>query len=167
MQAFIATIRTAVASSTELLIAYTERDAFEDAEKRHGADSQTVLITIERADLGPVIVVNGVSRNHEMTMLAKIDEANAKRYAGKTAASAKPTRVLVPFATFFSDELVMREVELIASYADGYSRIRKSDNQTALVHTSTIRQIGTAAVAATMDSIRRQLVQARAELLAA
>jgi hypothetical protein len=166
MQAFIATIRTAIATSTELLIAYTERDALEDAEKRHGADSQHVLIAIERADFGPVIIVNGVTRNHEMTMLAKIDEENAKRYATKRTTSINPTRVQVPFATFGHTEPVLREVELIASYADGYSRIRKADGNTATVHTSTIRPLG-AAVIATLDSIRLQLIEARADLLAA
>lgn len=165
MQAFIATIRTAVASSTELLIAYTERDAFEDAEKRHGADSQTVLITIERADLGPVIVVNGVSRNHEMTMLAKIDEETAKRYAPLGAPSQTARRVQVPFAAFGQTEPVLREVELLASYEDGYSRIRKADGKTALVHTSTIRPLGTAVVT-TLASIRRQLVETRTAMAA-
>lgn len=165
MQAFIATIRTATAAATELLIAHSEREAFEDAEKRHNADGKYVLVTIEKAELGPVIIVNGQPRSHEMTMLAKIDADTERRYAKKNAPCATNRRVQVAFAEFNQAEPVLREVELLASYADGYSRVRKANGATAKVHTSAIRPIG-AAVSATLAGIRQQLMAMSTELAA-
>ena len=71
----------------------------------------------------------------------------------------------VPFAAFGQAEPVLHEVELLASYADGYSRVRKANGTTAKVHTSTIRPPG-AAVSATLAGLRQQLIATRNELAA-
>lgn len=159
MQAFIATIRTATAAATELLIAETEAAALADAERRHSTDSQTVLITVEAADFETVIVVSSATQVANTTKLLQ-PVVSIRRPADATPTTpATPTRVLAPFAVFGETEPVMREVELLKSFPDGYSRVRLDATRTATVHTSTIRPL-VASTATTQNSTTRQQLAA-------
>lgn len=166
MQAFIATIRTATLELTELLVAPTEADALVDAEQRHNADGQTVMVSVEQAQFDAVIVVGAPAtrRNAEAEALANLTSAHAARFESVSKA-AGIHHVQVPFAAFGQAEPVLHSVELLASYADGYSRVRKANGTTAKVHTSTICPLG-AAVSATLAGLRQQLIATRNELAA-
>lgn len=166
MQAFLATIRTATQVLTELLVSLNEADALVDAEQRHNADGQTVLISVEPVVVDSVIVVGqpAARRDHEAAALSKLTTEHAARFQPATNAPGI-ARVQVPFSTFGQIEPVLHEVDLLASYEDGYSRVRKQNGTTCKVHTSTIRPLG-AAVVATLQGLRRQLIDTRNELAA-
>lgn len=166
MHAFIATIRTATAELNELLIALNEADALIDAERRHNADGQTVFITVEQAQFDAVIVVGAPAarRNAEAEALAKLTTEHADKFHSLSK-QAGMRRVQVPFAAFGQAEPVLHTVELLATYADGYSRVRKANGHTAKVHTSTIRPFS-AEVLATLSVLRQQLISTRNELAA-
>lgn len=166
MQAFIATIRTATLELTELLVALTEADALVDAEQRHNADGQTVMVSVEQAQFDAIIVVGAPAtrRNAEAEALAKLTTEHADKFHSLSK-QAGMHRVQVPFAAFGQAEPVLHTVELLATYADGYSRVRKANGSTARVHTSTIRPFG-AAVLATLSGLRQQLISTRNELAA-
>jgi hypothetical protein len=166
MQAFIATIRTATQELTELLVSLNEADALVDAEQRHSADGQTVMISVEQAQFDAVIVVGAptASRSAEADALEKLTTEHAARFHSVSKA-AGIHRVQVPFSAFGRLDPVLQDVELLASYDDGYSRVRKQNGTTCKVHTSTIRPLS-AAVLATLNGLRRQLVATRNELAA-
>lgn len=156
-QAFLATIRTSTNETTELIVAASERAAMAEAESRHGADDRSVMISVERLEVDDVVIVCAQAETGTADGLVSATGArsmlpfpfidirpslgrhvpNAAIYPSADACGLRGTAL---FSAPGLLDPVERPVTVLATYADGRSRVRIDDSgTTALINSTSLR----------------------------
>lgn len=159
-QAFLATIRTSTAETTELIVAATEAAAQTEAEARHGADDRSVLISVERLAVDDVVIVATPTTSTSTGTADGLVSATGARpvlpfpftdirpslgrhvpnAAIYPSAAAHGLRGTALFSAPGLLDPVERPVTVLATYADGRSRVRIDDSgTTALIDSTSLR----------------------------
>lgn len=136
-QAFLATIRTSTEEKFELIVAATEHAAQTDAEASHGADDNSVLISVERVDVDTVVIC-GASSDDPVEYATSTVRASVRQTETGQVMRAR-------FASLGSAEPIYRDVVVLRMYSDGRARVRLlgigCENRTATVHVNSLHEM--------------------------